>query len=146
MASCQWLCSLHLCLVSILCVVLDLNVPPRIRKLPGNKRDLCPQLSMPLARMQQLTRFTHHICYMASKSRTLAKSLTHTKNHLQERRRDAKTQWRKDNGTQRHRSDTKTQEGHKDTEGTQRHRRDTKTQEEHKETGGRDYPQTFQED
>ena len=32
-------------------------------------------------------------------------------------------------GTQRHRRDIKTQEGHKDTEGTQIHRRDTKTQE-----------------
>ena len=37
--------------------------------------------------------------------------------------------------TQRHRMDTKTQEGHKDTGGTQRHRRDTKTQEGHKGTG-----------
>ena len=49
---------------------------------------------------------------MASKSRTLAKSLTHTKNHLQERRRDAKTMGHKDTGaTQRHRRDTKAQEG-----------------------------------
>ena len=39
------------------------------------------------------------------------------------------TQGHKDTGTQRHRRDIKTQEGHKDTEGTQIHRRDTKTQE-----------------
>ena len=39
-------------------------------------------------------------------------------------------------GTQKHRRDTKTQEGHKDTGGTQKHRRDTKTQEETKTQEG----------
>ena len=39
-------------------------------------------------------------------------------------------------GTQRHRRDTKTQEGHKDIGGTKRHRRDTKTHEGYKDTGG----------
>ena len=43
--------------------------------------------------------------------------------HHQRRRRHKDT-----GGTQRHRRNTKTQEGHKDTGGTQRHRRDTKTQ------------------
>ena len=60
-----------------------------------------------------------------------------------QRRRDTKTQGHNDSVTQIHR-DTKTLE-HKDT-GTQRHRWDTKTREGHKDTGGRDYPQTFQED
>ena len=46
------------------------------------------------------------------------------KNRRKDRHKDT---GHKDRGTQRH-GDTKTQ-GHKDTGGTQRHRRDTKTQE-----------------